>query len=257
MESEENQMKTTKTYLLAALLIIMLISACGPSPAEQAGTATQLAANNNATQTALAPTATSTETPTPTATSTPTETATPTLTPTPENTPTITPTPAPAWWDAVLVLEDVPEGFTPMSEDEISAMVNNSLQGAIGFGFVDELKSQVIMGVYEPVPSRAEQLMYDQILTESTGIVATSMGATETPVAIFGMEDIGDSSCAVTFLIDGGGFDLRVDLTLFRRGEVLVTLYTFYPDGDTPVFSAVDLARLLDQRIAEHAVSGN
>jgi hypothetical protein len=251
IESEENQMKAIKTYLLASLLIIMLASACGPSAIEQAGTATQAAANSNATQTALAPTATPTKTPTPTATSTPTATATPI------NTPTITPTPAPAWRDAVLVLEDLPEGFTPMAEDEISAMEQYSVQGAIGFGFIEEVKTQVIMGVYEPLPSRADQITFDKILPDTAVILATSTGASNTPVAITGMDDIGDSCYAVTFLIDGGGFDMRVDMTLFRRGEVAVTLYTFYPDGDQPVFTAAEFARLLDQRIMEHAGSAN
>jgi hypothetical protein len=243
-------MKTTKIYYLVLLMIIIL-SACGFSPAEQAGTATQALLNNYATQTALAPTATPTETATPTATSTPTVTATPISTPTLTNTPTITPTPLPAWYNAVLVLGDLPKGFTPMAEDEISAMEQNSLQGAIGFGFIDEVKSQVIMGVYEPVPSRAEQITLDKILPDTASLLATSIGALESPQAITGMDDIGDSHYAVTFLVDGGGFDMRVDLTLFRRGEVVVTLYIFYPDGDQPVFTAGELAWMLDQRIIQ------
>lgn len=89
------------------ILLILNLTGCGPSEAELAATATQVAHVIFATQTAEAPTftptptatSTSTNTPTstptetPTATATPTQTPTPTLTPSPTNTPTETPLP--------------------------------------------------------------------------------------------------------------------------------------------------------------------
>jgi SH3-like domain-containing protein len=85
-------MKTRRVLNLLALLTSGALSACGPSQAELNATATRIAANVFATQTAVAPTATST----------PTETSTPTRTPTPTHTPTRTPTPLP---DAVVDAE--------------------------------------------------------------------------------------------------------------------------------------------------------
>jgi hypothetical protein len=246
-------MKKITAVLIVISMIGGVLAACGPSQADVNATATQVAINGSATQTALAPTATPTKTPTPTATSTPTATATPTLTPTPVNTPTITPTPVPAWWEAVLVLEDLPKGFRPMTEDDLSALYQTMPPGTIGFGFIDEAKTQVIMGFYAPLPSRAEQIAFDNILPDTAVLMATAAGATTAPEAITGMDDVGDARSALTFLIPGGGFDMRVDFTLFRRGEVAAFLYTFYPDGDQPVFSAGELARLLDMRIVEHA----
>ncbi len=72
---------------------LLLLCACGPSQQDLDATATQEAASNFATQTALAPTATqtSTSTPTPTVTYTPTVTHTPTPIPTDTPTPTETP----------------------------------------------------------------------------------------------------------------------------------------------------------------------
>ncbi len=144
-----------------------------------------------------------------------------------------------------------------MSADELSGIYQTMPPGTIGFGFVDEAKTQVIMGFYSPLPSRAEQITFDNIMPDTALLLATSTGATTTPVAIAGMDDIGDARSSLTFLILGGGFDMRVDLTVFRRGEVSAFLFTFYPDGDTPVFTAGELARLLDQRIVEHAGPGN
>jgi hypothetical protein len=253
-ESEENQMKANNILTVVSLLTIILLSACGPSPAEQAGTATQAMADSNATKTALAPTATPTKTATPTATYTPTATATPTSTPTPTNTPTITPTPVPAWWDAVLVQEDLPDGFRSMTEDELAPLESTMPPGAIVFGFVDEMSSQGVMGYYMPLPSRAEQLAYDDMLPDTADYLAMSMGSTEAPVLLSGLEDIGDSCRALSFITDAGVFNLRWNMVVFRRTEVAAFLFVFYPDGDEPAISAGDLASLLDQRIMEQTL---
>lgn len=73
-------MNTRLSLISASLIIGSLLSACGPSQAEQEATVTRVAANVFATQTAQVPIITPTFTPSPTPT--PTPTATPTLTPT-------------------------------------------------------------------------------------------------------------------------------------------------------------------------------
>jgi TolB protein len=90
-------MKTRIRFILFSFLICTILAACGPSPAELEATSTQFAADLFATQTAQAPTATATFTPSPTATATllPSPTATntpvPTFTPRPTRTPRSTP----------------------------------------------------------------------------------------------------------------------------------------------------------------------
>ncbi len=88
-------MKTIRTILLVALLACSFLPACGPSPDEQAATATLAAADSFATLTAQAPTATVTNTPSPTVTATPAATATPRPTSTIEPTATATRSPTP------------------------------------------------------------------------------------------------------------------------------------------------------------------
>jgi hypothetical protein len=81
-------------FLLTVLfLVVLFLPACGPSQSEIDATVTQSAANDYATQTANAPTATLTPTLTPTPTDTPTPT--PTITPSPTSTPIPTDTPVP------------------------------------------------------------------------------------------------------------------------------------------------------------------
>jgi hypothetical protein len=86
-----------KRFCLVVLFIGLGVAACGPSQAELDASATQIAAQVFATQTAAGPTWTNTPTVTPTATATPTDTptATPTDRPTPTDTPTATPTDTP------------------------------------------------------------------------------------------------------------------------------------------------------------------
>ena len=119
-------------WTLLMLLICLSLSACGPTAEEQAATATRQAADDFATQTALAPTATNT--PSPTATATATATSTPTITPTPTETLTPTPTATPygyskygnpfvvfnAWGEQELVvygtnLDEDPRQYYPLS----------------------------------------------------------------------------------------------------------------------------------------------
>jgi len=161
------------------------------------------------------------------------------------------------WWDAVPVLGDLPQGFRSMTEDELSPIEVTMPAGAIVFGFVDEVRTQALMGYYMPLLTRAEQLTFDDMLPETVDFLATSTGSTQEPVLISGMDDIGDSRHAVTFLTDGGGFNLRWELTVFRRGEVAAFLYIFYPDGDEPAALSEELARLLDQSIAGQTPSGD
>ena len=72
-------MNTRAPFVLVLLVIGIVLSACGPSPAELDATATQASAHIFATQTAQAPTATPTSTPNPTPTARPSPTTTPEL----------------------------------------------------------------------------------------------------------------------------------------------------------------------------------
>ncbi|MGB2962515.1 MAG: hypothetical protein WBB69_00830 [Anaerolineales bacterium] len=74
-----------KRWIILVFVLLFMLSACGPSEADMHATVTQVAAELYGTQTALAPTATSTSTPS--ITPTPSETPTPTMIPTITNTP--------------------------------------------------------------------------------------------------------------------------------------------------------------------------
>jgi regulation of enolase protein 1 (concanavalin A-like superfamily) len=236
--------KSSLQFLITSFLIFTSV-ACGPSKAELDSTATQAAVSLSGTQTAQAPTATATFTPSPTAT------YTPTVTPTPTDTPTSTPTPLPQWMSAGLVLEDLPSGFVQMSDVQMSALNQNLPPNSIAFGFMNEADQQAVMGYYISYPSQAEQDAFDASLPDLLQLFTIAYGATTEPETIKGLDDLGDSRAASTFVSEAGETDLRWENILFRRGEVGALLFVFYAEGKESLISSGDIARLLDQRLAQ------
>lgn len=239
-----------KRFFLQVLILVILIltaTGCGPSQTELDASDTEVAAEIYTTQTAQAPTVTPTFTPSPTATTTPTVTPTPTHTPTSPP----TPTPTPRWLDAGLDLEDFPEGFLAMSEQELMFLKQNLPPNSIAFGFSDDANYQAVMGYLVSYPTRAEQIAFDGILPDILDLFATTYGATTTPEAITGLDDLGESRAASTFVAGTGDTVSRWENILFRRDEVGVFLFVVYLDGNEPIVPTDNLAHLLDERLCQ------
>lgn len=238
-------MNTRNIIIRASLLVSTLLSACGLSPAKQAATATQAAADSFATLTAQAPTATPTFTPSPTATTTPTSTPTPT--PTPTATPTLTPTPGLS--SLVMTLDDLPDGFEAMPADQMRAMEEAYPAGTSAFGFQDDKNTQIVMGVLMPYYSRAEQAVFDSMMPEFVQAMAAAVGADTNSEPLPDFEEIGEARAGTTAVSKMGSLSMRWDILVFRRSEVGVLILIAYPDGDQPAMPIVELAHLSDERI--------
>ena len=232
-------------HVLTLALFVLLMAACGPSQAQLDSTVTHVAAGFFGTKTAWALTVTATFTPSPIAT------ATATATPKPTDTPTITPTPTPELMAAVLTLEDLPDGYQPLAAEGLSTLQKSAPENAIAFGFSNEANSQTVMGYLIPYPSQSEQIAFDEALPDMLDMFATAYGATTTPEAITGLDDLGVARAASTFVAGGGDVPARWDNILFRHGEVGVFLFAVYPDGTEMEVSSGDLARIIDGRIGK------
>jgi hypothetical protein len=189
-----------RVSLIFAFIMALILAACGPSPAEQAATATQGAANIFATLTAQAPTPTPTFTPTPTSTATPTATATPTSTPTPipTNTPKPSPTPTPGLSSLALTLDDLPAGFELLPAAQLRKMEEDYPRGSSAFGFQDDQGSQVVEGVLVPYTSRAEQAAFDAMLPQFVQLMAAAAGVEKNSRPLPGLDDIGNARAGIT-----------------------------------------------------------
>ena len=136
-----------------------------------------------------------------------------------------------------------------MLEEDLSYLRQNLPQNSMAFGFEDAVKGQAVMGYYITLPTRAEQLAFDGVMQETLDYLAASLGATGKSKPIRVKPDLGEARLASTFVSNQSGFETRLDMLLFRRGEVSAILFVFYPDGDKPVVGIIDLAHLLDGRI--------
>lgn len=238
-------MISEKLRILISILIAVTLSGCGLSQADVDATATQMASEIFATQTAQAPTVTPTFTPSPT------PTATPTLTPTPTNTPTITPTPTPPLMAVAFTPDDLPAGFQAMPAEVLSGMQMSMPVDAITFGFWQEMSSQFIMGYLVPYPTRSGQIAFDNVSTEVVDSFPAAFGSDSTPEYLPDLDDIGESRAGITFVTQAVNLSLRWDIVVFRQGETGVFLFVAYPDGDKPAVPVGDLARLLDERLSK------
>jgi hypothetical protein len=241
-------LKLKSPFAAAALIVGLLLAACGPNEAQQAATSTQIAADIFATQTAGAPTITPTFTPSATPTRTPTSTPTVTLTPTPSDTPTPTATPAPALSVVAPTLDDLPAGFAPMDEATVSKVQKSFPEDSFAVGFSDENKAQAVLCVLIPFPSRVEQMAFDSNSGTFVDLFMKGVGATTGVKALRGFEEIGDSRLAKTATVKTGNLLLRWDVVVFRRGPVGVLLFLGYPSQDKPAITLVELAQLVDKR---------
>jgi hypothetical protein len=240
----DKKMKTRIIRFILLLLTCAILTACGPSQAEMDVTATKVAADIFATQTAEAPTATLTFTPSPTST------PTPTATPTPTHTPTITLTPTPRLMGAALTLDDLPSGFEAMAPESLGFLQRSVPESAVVFGFGDEASSQFVMGYLVPFTTRVEQIAFDDMLPGVGDLYAAGFGADSSPKTLPDLDDVGEARVAFTFVTDINNESLRWDIIVFRR-ERSPYSYSLPIPMATNLLAIGDLALLLDNRIIE------
>ncbi len=228
-----------------SLVMITLLTACGPSQNKLNVTATQIAARIYATQTAQAPTATMTYTPSPTATITPTSTPTPI----PTNTPLPTSTPKPSLSSVILTLNDLPPDFVSMPESGLQDMKQQLPEGSEGFGFSDDSNYELIMGFVFPFESPADASTRNELLAQFVRMFPPMFGADQNVQDLSGLDTLGEARAGITSTGAVGDATLRWDMVMFLRGNFITLLIIGYPDGNKVSVSYNDVAQLIDERI--------
>lgn len=267
------KIKNLLVLSLIALMLTLLICACGPSQAQLDGTATQSALAIQGTQTAEAPTSTPIHTNTPTATTTPTETPTPTATYTP--TPTLTPTPTPDpdpnamldWQQLNLSPQivsiapgtlGIEQGAMAFSYTENDEPIIYPIEG--NFAFMDENEQEnTIFGYTTLLPEKVDQDRYDGFISvsgdpgfniymiENQFPGSTDIQSDELPLG----ENLGDESAGASTSYSLGGNDIRVDTYIFRIDDVGATVYVRYLQGSEPPVSVDQLAQVYAESIRQ------
>jgi len=155
-----------------------------------------------------------------------------------------------------IALSDLPRAFNGMAEDQLSGMegimgsmagglAEASLQNLTGYS-TSELRDRqyVASGLLFPL-TPVEQAGVDSQLSGSG--TAESLGQAfggEAVTMLDGAGGVGNSRLAFSMVVS----PLRLDYVVSRRGPVLIEVAVMYPGDKQPLVSAVELARILDQR---------
>jgi hypothetical protein len=167
---------------------------------------------------------------------------------------------------AVIRLEDLPAGFTPFTEKQLSSMegmlrsVESSLskistatlQNVTGYTISDPQNLQIILtGLIAPLSS-ADQAAIDRELSDTKGMneaFQSGLGTDEIH-ELAGSRNFGDLSFGVTMTVSSGSVKMRADYIVIRRQTVVEEVAVLYLDGKQPSMGALQVARILDDRVA-------
>lgn len=126
------------------------------------------------------------------------------------------------------------------------------------FMFLDPSDFEILIGVTMLVTSTFEQTSLDMQMSNPERMMSLmGLGMTEAGAEITekeplpGMVDIGDSSAGMTMLVETEGMPMRMDIVIFRQGDLVGMLMLIYDDTFTPSVSLPELGQILDQRIIE------
>lgn len=165
---------------------------------------------------------------------------------------------------AVLTLQDLPSGFKDMSgeAESLKKQLNNSnevkAENVFAFQKSDDKQFQLIVGFTMPMLSRIEQASFDSSIRQQDfaqeflkGLNEGSQGdfsnITSSPMG----ENIGDASAKWVTKGQLNGIPMRLEMAVFRRGNLGAMLMILYLDGESPSIAIADAARRLDSRIVE------
>ncbi|MBM3129446.1 MAG: hypothetical protein FJ009_12570 [Chloroflexi bacterium] len=221
--------------------------------------------------------------PTPAATETPAPPPTPVMPPTPVVAPpTIPPTLTPAPTQAPLpnlsglklATKDLPGGFVDATADNLKRMnltedAMNAAFRAIGaqarvqnFAALQHLQRAQVVANFLIVPlSAAEktaltaQLASSDSALKAWGSALVGEAGLKNAKPLAGADKFGDKSVGFTTTSPMLGANIRADAVMIVRGSVVQVVLSFHPDSVPPAISSVDLAKLLDTRLA-NALAG-
>ncbi len=165
--------------------------------------------------------------------------------------------------NAILRLNDLPSGFQPLSGDDLDAMesavgsIGEKLSGATGASLINFTGFRttdarnphiVVSGLVTPLSSQIQSEVNRAFANPGAVIqeLKGQIGGEETS-ELPGYESIGD--IGLGFITNMMGF--RMEYIVARRGPVLIEVAYLYREGQQPIADTVELARILDDRVAD------
>ncbi len=167
----------------------------------------------------------------------------------------------------VLTLQDLPQGFTEMSSDDVANFKNQLSQGPdfkpasiFAYQKIDRklFQLQLLIGFTVQLSNPIQQATFDRAIREGFAAKAFSQGLNRNkespfthPAALTLQDKIGEVSAGWRSQGKIKNIPMNVDMTLFRRGKIGVFMTTIYLDGTTPTITISEAARKFDSRMME------
>ncbi len=182
--------------------------------------------------------------------------------------PTLAPTPTPVDLSNVVIsLSDLPKGFTELdsasqkqigvTQDTVAALFQGTFTQAKPVNFFSFLNAnpdtyQFVLGTLFAPLTENEAQAFDRLLDDpAKAMQSFTSGMGGKADILQGSNGLGEKSIGFTFTTDLDTMTLRGDMLLVRRKDVVFLVLSMYQDGTQPLTQAIDVAKLLDQRLAD------
>lgn len=265
-------MRTTKLvrlviWTLALISVSVALVGCGALPFGQQPTrAVQPAAPTTVPTPIATETRAAVATPTPVLPPTPVM-APPTVPPTVPPTPTVAPLPNLA--ALKLATKDLPGGFVEASADNLKRinLTEEAMTAAFGkigaqarvqnFAAFQHLqRAQVIVNFLilplasPEVAALTTQLANADSALKAWGSALVGEAGVKNAKPLAGVDKLGEKSVGFTTTTAMLGVNVRAEAVMIVRGSVVQVVMSFHPEAVPPAISTVDLAKLVDARLA-------
>jgi hypothetical protein len=168
---------------------------------------------------------------------------------------------------AIINLSDLPSGFAALESSQLSSMEgmlevlqsslsktsSATIQNFTGYRVPDPKNPQIIIsGLIAPLSSE-DQAEVDRELLNSDELdksMKSGLGSKEIR-KLSGSTNLGDISYGVVMTVGSGSLQMTVEYIVIRRQEVLEEVAVMYLVDQKPLISGLEVARILDDRVAD------
>lgn len=171
--------------------------------------------------------------------------------------------------DIAIMVEDLPKGFTELSEDDLAQLqispesleesMGTALSKATAQNFraylnADPKNFEVVLSVLFYPLTTLEKASFDIGLQNPENFLkGFSKGAGDNltePEVMADAEGIGDASLGILTSIPSEALALKMQIVIVRRDTIISMNMIMYQDTAEPVISAIELAKILDKKVA-------
>jgi hypothetical protein len=111
----------------------------------------------------------------------------------------------------------------------------------------------MIFGFNMLLEKSVDQILFDASVSQpekTLPVLLKNMGAAKVSheKVLTGMDDIGDARIAMSAVVDAAGIPMQVDILMFRRGPIMLFIFSYVLEGQKPNITVHSLGVKADAR---------